>query len=88
MKILMLEWKSFGNEDIAAAFKELGHEVKAVPFSNKELHHDEEEEKKLVSMIREFSPDFLFSFNYFPIVSLACKRRTCAMSAGSMTARM
>ena len=33
MKILMLEWKSFGNEDIAAAFKELGHEVKAVPFS-------------------------------------------------------
>ena len=63
MKILMLEWKSFGNEDIAAAFKELGHEVKAVPFSNKELHHDEEEEKKLVSMIREFSPDFLFSFN-------------------------
>ena len=74
MKILMLEWKSFGNEDIAAAFKELGHEVKAVPFSNKELHHDEEEEKKLVSMIREFSPDFLFSFNYFPIVSLACKK--------------
>ena len=44
MKILMLEWKSFGNEDIAAAFKELGHEVKAVSFSNKELHQDEEED--------------------------------------------
>ncbi len=74
MKILMLEWKSFGNEDIIAAFKDLGHTVKTIPFSNKELHHNEETEGHLVQEIRSFSPDFVFSFNYFPIVSLACKK--------------
>lgn len=74
MKILMLEWKSFGNEDIIAAFKDLGHTVKTIPFSNKELHHHPETENQLIREIRSFCPDFVFSFNYFPIVSLACKQ--------------
>ena len=74
MKILMPEWKSFGNEDIIAAFKALNHTVKTIPFSNKELHHDEQTENDLISQIRQFSPDFVFTFNYFPIISLACKK--------------
>ena len=74
MKILMMEWKSFGNEDIITGFKELGHEVRTIPFSNKEIHHNEEIENKIVKEINNFSPDFVFSFNYFPIISLACKK--------------
>ena len=74
MKILMMEWKSFGNEDIIAGFKELGHQIKTMPFSNKEIHHNEEIENEIVKEIRDFSPDFVFSFNYFPIISLACKK--------------
>lgn len=74
MKILMPEWKSFGNEDMIAAFKTLGHTVKTIPFSNKELHHDKETENQLVSEIRNYSPDFVFTFNYFPIISIACKK--------------
>ena len=74
MKILMMEWKSFGNDDIIAGFKELGHEVKLVPFSKEEVHHDEKKEEELAASIREYSPDFVFSFNYFPIISLACKK--------------
>lgn len=74
MKILMLEWKSFGNEDIIAAFRDLGHSVKTVPFSNEEVHHHTETENQLIREIRSFSPDFVFSFNYFPVVSLACKQ--------------
>lgn len=74
MKILMLEWKSFGNDDILSAFQELGHTVKTIPFSNKEVHHNEETEAALVTQIKEFAPDFVFTFNYFPIVSLACKK--------------
>lgn len=74
MKILMLEWKSFGNYDILSAFRELGHTVKTIPFSNKEVHHNEETESELVTQIRSFGPDFVFSFNYFPVVSLACKK--------------
>lgn len=74
MKILMLEWKSFGNEDLISAFNELGHTVKTIPFSNKELHHDDAAENCIVSEIRNTAPDFVFTFNYFPIVSLACKK--------------
>lgn len=70
----MPEWKSFGNDDILDAFRGLGHTVKTIPFSNKELHHDETTEQGLISEIRSFSPDFVFTFNYFPIVSLACKK--------------
>ena len=70
----MMEWKSFGNEDIISSFKELGHTVKTMPFSKKELYHDENIEKEIEKSIQEFTPDFVFSFNYFPIISLACKK--------------
>lgn len=74
MKILLLEWKSFGNEDIIAAFEEGGHTVQRVPFSNKDTRPDNEVEQELVQAIRANAPDFVFSFNYFPVVSLACKK--------------
>lgn len=74
MKILMMEWQSFGNEDMIAGFKELGHEVVTMPFTNEEMHHNKEIEENIVGKIKEFSPDFVFSFNYFPIISLACKQ--------------
>ena len=72
MKILMLEWKSYGNEDIIPAFRELGHEVKTIPFSHKDTNP--ELENQLVKEIQKYGPDFVFSFSYFPVVSLACKR--------------
>lgn len=62
MKILMLEWKSFGNEDIISAFKELGHDVKTIPFSKDELHHDDTEEAKHSFPTTE---SHLFSKNIF-----------------------
>lgn len=74
MKILFMSWKSFGNEDIIAAFQELGHTVEICPFSNREVHHDEKIETELVAKITASSPDFVFSFNYFPIISLACQK--------------
>lgn len=69
-----MEWKSFGNEDMIAAFRELGHTVKTMPFSNKETFFNEALEAEIAAQIRDFSPDFVFSFNYFPVISLACKR--------------
>ena len=70
----MMEWKSFGNEDIISGFQELGHTVNTMPFTNEHVHSDEKTEAEIVEQIRLFSPDFVFSFNYFPIVSLACKK--------------
>uniref|UniRef100_UPI004055C5CB CgeB family protein n=1 Tax=Acetatifactor sp. TaxID=1872090 RepID=UPI004055C5CB len=74
MKILLLEWESFGNEDIIDAFQNNGHTVLRVPFSNKDPRQDSVVEEELLQSIRTLSPDFVFSFNYFPVVSLACKK--------------
>ena len=74
MKVLILEWNSFGNEDLIDAFKESGHIVKSIPFSNKNVHHDVEIENNIIKEIKLFSPDFVFTYNYFPIISLACKK--------------
>lgn len=74
MKVLMLTWKSFGNEDMIDAFHRLGHEVIQLPFSDKGERTDAELEQTLIAQIRAESPDFLFSFNYFPVASIACKK--------------
>lgn len=74
MKIIFLEWNSFGNADILEAFSDLGHEVIRYPFSNKIDRTDAAFENALESRIRQCQPDYIFSFNYFPAVALVCKK--------------
>ncbi|MCD7835130.1 MAG: DUF3880 domain-containing protein [Lachnospiraceae bacterium] len=74
MKILMLTWKSFGNEDIIAAFRRSGHQVVEYPYSDKGERTDAESEQLLTHAINSASPDFIFSFNYFPVASVTCKK--------------
>ncbi len=74
-KILFLEWASFGNEHIIPVFEKFGYEVVKFPFSV----HDEDTRKseKLASetaeRILKEKPVFVFSFNYYPTVAIACK---------------
>ena len=74
MKILFIEWKSFGNDDIKDAFAAEGHEVINYPFANKDGRHDVDLEKDLASVLRREVPDAVFSFNYFPTISNVCKK--------------
>ena len=74
MKIVFIEWKSFGNDDIKEAFAAEGHEVVNYSFDNKDSRRDAELEKDLVSTLRREVPDAVFSFNYFPAISNACKK--------------
>lgn len=74
MKILFIEWASFGNADIKDAFASEGHQVICFPFSNKDARRDAEIESALTARLRETVPDAVFSFNYFPLVSNVCKR--------------
>ena len=74
MKILFIEWASFGNADIKDAFAKEGHQVVCFPFSNKDARRDAEIESALSKKLRETVPDAVFSFNYFPLVSNVCKR--------------
>lgn len=74
MKILFIEWASFGNADIKDAFIKEGHSIVSFPFSNKDARRDAKIEADLTESLRETVPDAVFSFNYFPLVSNVCKR--------------
>ncbi|MCH5257764.1 MAG: glycosyltransferase [Lachnospiraceae bacterium] len=74
MKILYIEWASFGNEDMKEAFTAEGHTLVSFPFSNKETRHDETVENNLASTLHREVPDMVFSFNYFPIISTVCNK--------------
>lgn len=75
MKILMFTWKSFGDEDIIRAFRQLNHEVVTAPldFGDIDLHQNEAAQARLESVIRREGPGAVFTFNYFPILASACK---------------
>ena len=73
MKILFIEWASFGNADMKDAFTREGHEVICFPFSNKTSRRDSKIEASLASRLRETVPDAVFSFNYFPLISIVGK---------------
>lgn len=74
MKILFIEWASFGNQDMKDAFTAEGHDVACFPFSNKDPRNDTEVDDALTASLHRETPDVVFSFNYFPVISGVCKK--------------
>lgn len=76
MKILYIEWNSLCAEDVKSALKALGHEVKTIstPDKNK-FELNEDFQFAVEQAIKAYKPDFVFSMNFFPSVSMACN--TC-----------
>ncbi len=73
--ILFIEWKSFGNVFIQEAFRKCGYDVECMALDQKKIDtrldaaYTERLAKRLLS-----KPYFcVFSFNYFPIIAIACK---------------
>lgn len=73
MKIGVLTWDCFGREDMTEAFTKLGHNVVELPVTDNVQSEDQMTVEELTRRIMEFTPDFLFSFNYFPAVAITCK---------------
>ena len=78
MKILFLDWKSLGNLDIADALqdmKESGEDisVEMYPFDNHSERDDKELEERFQTDLKRVTPDFVMSFNYFPLISKVCE---------------
>lgn len=69
MKILFPNWKNFGLEDITEAFEELGHTVIHYTQEPKNYRLDPRFKSELKKFIRTNSIDFVFTSNYFPIIS-------------------
>lgn len=74
MKILFIEWTSFGNADMIEAFTQEGHDIVCFSFSNKDGRRDAKVETELTLVLRKEVPDVVFSFNFFPVISTVCKK--------------
>lgn len=74
MKVLFLEWNGYGNKDLLEAYRQLGHTVTTFPFSTDECRNDPDYERLLITEIRRQSPDYIFTFNHYPLVSKVCNK--------------
>lgn len=79
MNVLFLEWKNFGSNDVIDAMHELGINVKHVEFEEMRERVNEEADRRLDDLMKAGcadlgSFDWVFTFNYSPLVSNACKR--------------
>lgn len=79
MKILFLDWKSIGNEDIVAAFDSMKAQGRSIelamyPFDNHTGNNDKVFEDSFIRDLQKESPSFVMSFNYHPLVSTVCNK--------------
>lgn len=74
MKVLFMEWNSLGQTDLMMEFKRRGWEVVRYPFPRLEENTRLNKKlcEKLIHVIASDRFDFIFSFNYFPVLSVAC----------------
>lgn len=74
MKILFMEWKSLGQVDIVEEFQRRGWEVDfySFPREQESTRLNSSLCEKIVRTIAGKNYDFVFSFNYFPVISIAC----------------
>lgn len=72
MKVLFLEWNSFCKEDMLEAYKTRGTQVVLYPIDKNNARHNDGYCEELKKVIREQDPNYVFSFNYYPVVSKAC----------------
>lgn len=75
-KVLYLQWDCFCEEYICDSFKRAGLivEMYSLPYGKVSMRHDEEFESELTVHISASAYEFVFSFNFFPAVALACNR--------------
>lgn len=73
-KLLFMEWKSLGQFDISKEFEDRGWSIEYYPFPR-----DKENTRlntvlceKIAKRVMEGRYDMVFSFNYFPVISIAC----------------
>ena len=68
-KILMYRWKAYNYLDIKFTFQKLGYEIKEVYQDLLNYDVDEAFAEKLKAIVKAEIYDFLFTVNYFPLIS-------------------
>lgn len=74
MKILYLVWESLGGKHLLNALKKKEYDVILYPFFKEEgIRQNAEFATKLTTKLIAGGYDYVFSFNYFPMVAVSCK---------------
>lgn len=74
MKILMLEWDSFGQEYIMQEFRQAGcvAEIFDWPFGTQDMRENKVLCEQLIQKVKDKKVSFVFSLNFFPVAAQAC----------------
>lgn len=75
MNILWIDWNSYGKSDILQALQKLGHTVARLPLEARNYRIDPKYKHTVKEEITGKDCDMVFSSNYFPVVSDACKEK-------------
>lgn len=73
MRIYAIDLKSYGFTPMIEAFKKLGNTVTTASYSMSDSRCDTKFEKYFDEKIND-SYDMVFTFNYFPIISICCNK--------------
>ena len=72
-----MDWKSFCTEDLIPAFEKSGCQVIRVPFTKELGWMGDEYAEVLRTLIKKEQPDFVFSFDFYPLISNVCNSEKC-----------
>lgn len=72
--IIIYDQRHFGVEDISEAFVDKGYTINKLSGQLKDSRVDNDFEQKLKRNIDEIKPEFIFSFNFYPIISNVAKQ--------------
>ena len=73
-RILMYKWRAYNYLDVYQTFRMFGFEIDFIEQHLPSYDEDEELTFRLLKMMREKSYDFVFTINYFGVISDACEQ--------------
>ena len=76
--VLFITWGCFGQQDMIQAFYKLSYKIATFPL--KDRGYPENKDQYLSDLkyhIKQSKADFVFSFNFFPIIAQACWEEKC-----------
>lgn len=71
--ILVYCWGSLSDSMVTAAMKEAGYQVLTISGKLKDYHADAEFAQKFITSIHTGKVDMVFSYDYFPLISMICE---------------
>lgn len=74
MRILMYRWKAYNYKDIEQTFRLLGYEVDNIEQKLGNYDIDVEFQAKIEAMMQKTRYDFVFTVNYFALISNSCRK--------------